>query len=486
MPDLDKYQTDEIEIDILDVLRDILKDWWLILLIGVTAAMCAYIVANITYKPTYTTSATFVVTSKGSNNTYANLSATNTVATSLTKIFDSNLLKKKVTMDIGSDKVPGTIMAEVIPETNLFVLRVSAPTSAMAFKTITSIMKNYTSVTNHVFGNAILDVLEAPRVPLYPNNYLDIRGIMKMAFWIGAGAMAVLLAALSVLRDNVKNEKEIARKLDTKLFGVIYHEKKYKTLGSRFKKSKKSILITSPTVSFSFVENYKKMRAKLEFKAFQNFHKVILITSALENEGKSTVAVNLALSLAQKSQNVLLLDGDLCNPSVYKVMQRDVQKEQELGENIQKDSDLKGTLSFDENSGLYLVAGSRHYENSADLLVKESFREFIKVSKKIMDFIIIDAPPLLAVADTEILADIADASLLVVRQSHAKTKEVNDAIDILNNSNSKLLGCVFNNVKTTLFGYRAGYGKNYAYQGYYGNTENKQQTAVNRIGGSYE
>jgi capsular exopolysaccharide synthesis family protein len=423
------------------------------------------------YVPTYSTSATFVVTSKGSNNIYANLSAANTVASSLTKIFDSDVLKKKVAMDIGTNKVPGSIKAEVIPETNLFVLKVSAPSPDITFRIITSVIQNYTSVTNHVFGNAILDVLEAPSIPMYPDNFLDTSDIMKKAFLIGMAAMFVLLAVLSVMRDNVKNEKDVTKKLDTKLFGVIYHENKYKTLRSRLRKSKKSILITSPTVSFSFVENFKKMRTKLEYKASQNSHKVILVTSTLENEGKSTLAANLALALAQKSKNILLIDGDLYNPSVYKILEKEVESDQEIGECMKK-GDLTEALTFDEDSGMYLMIGSRRYENSADLIVKDSFMEFIKVSKKMMDYIIIDAPPIIEAADTEVLADLADASLLVVRQSTGKTKDINDAIDILSGSNSELLGCVYNNVRTTIFGHRLGYDKKY-YKGYYGNSEKK-------------
>lgn len=473
MSGIEKYdETVELEIDISDVLRDILKDWWLILMMGLTAAMCAYIIVNVTYKPVYSVRSTFVVTSKGSNNTYANLSAANTVANSLTNIFASNVLKKKVALDIGMNEVPGNIRAEVIPETNLFVLKVTAPGSDLAFRIITSVMRNYTSVTNQVFGNAILDVLESPTIPAYPDNPINATEIMKLAFWIGIVVMTGLIAVMSCLRDNVKNESEVTKKLDTKLFGTIYHEKKYKTFPLRFNSKKKSILVIHPTVSFSFVESFKKMRTKLEYKAEQNSYKVILVTSTLENEGKSTVAVNLALSLAQKSKKVLLIDADLCRPSLYKILQRNVEPGHEIGEGIRKNN-LNETLTFDDNYGLYLTLGSRRYENSADFIVKEAFLNFIKVSRKMMDYIIIDAPPISAVTDTEILADLVDASLLVVRQSTAMTKNINDAIDVITESKSELLGCVYNNVRTSLFGYNSEYVRKNSYERYYANAQRK-------------
>lgn len=460
------YQTDKMTIDFFDIIRDILKDWWLIILIGLISAMSAFIFTYLFYQPSYTTSTTFVVTSRGDNDTYANLSAASTVASSLTRIFDSSVLKKKVTMDIGTDTLPGTIMAEVIPETNLFVLEVSAPTPDLAFRIITSVMENYTLVTNHVFGNAILDVLEAPEIPDYPDNPLNTTQIMKVAFWIGMSAMTVLLIFLSVMRDNVKNEKEVTGKLDAKLFGVIYHENKYKTLRSRLRKKKKSILITNTTVSFDFVENFKKMRTKFEYKASLNSYKTLLVTSVLENEGKSTVAVNLALALAGKAKNVLLIDGDLSKPSLYKILNINIPSEHEIGECIKNEGNLSEAFSFDVNSGIYLMIGSKRYENSTDLLIRDSFKDFIKVSKEVMDYIVIDAPPITATADTEILADLADTSLMVVRQSTAKTKDINDAIDVLRGSNSKLLGCVYNNVRTTVFGHNLVFGQKYS--NYYG------------------
>ena len=471
-------QTEELQIDIFDILRDILKDWWLILIIGLAAAMGSYIVANSLYRPSYTATATFVVTTNGENNTYTNLAAANKVASSLSNIFASDVMKKKVAIDIGSEEVPGVIRAEVIPETNLIVLRVSAPSPNSAFKVITSLMENYTSVTSHIFSSVILEVLEAPVIPSYPDNSIDTHKIMKMAFYIGMAAMAALLAFLSAMRDNVKNEKDVAKKLDSGLYGVIYHENKYKTLRAWLRKFKRSILITDPTVSFDFVENFKKIRTKLEYKATQNSFKVILITSVLENEGKSTVATNLAIALSQKSENVLFIDCDLKKPSIYKTLQINVEGKNEIGECIKENGDLKETLTYDDNSGLYLMIGSKHYENSADLLIKDSLKDFIKLSREVMDYIIIDSPPISASTDTEILAEIADASLLVVKQSTARVKDINDSVDILNGCKSELLGCIFNNVKSTVFGHRSYYGHKGYYKGYYGNSERKVSDRV--------
>jgi capsular exopolysaccharide synthesis family protein len=469
---------DELRFDLYDIIRDLLKDWWLILVFGLTVALCSYITADVIYTPAYVARATFAVTSKGANNTYDNLAAANTVASSLTNIFEGELIKKRVAMDIGAEDIPDYISAELIPETNLFVLKVSAPSPQTAYRIILSIMDNYTSVTNSLYQNAIIDVLEAPEIPMYPDNPLNMGRIMKLAFLGGAAAMILLLAILSVTRDNIKNVKEVTRKLDTKLFGVIYHENRYKTLRAKLHRKKKSILITSPTVSFSFVESIKSMRSKFEYKASAKNQKVLLVTSLLENEGKSTVATNLALALAQKSKKVLLIDADFCKPSIHKILEKEVPEAQELGEYLLKKRDLKDVLMVDENSGIFLLIGSKYYSNSTDLITGTAFSEMIEIQKNIMDYVIIDSPPISVSADTELLADIADSTLLVVRQSYAKAKYINDVIDTLSETNSELLGCVYNNVRIGPLGYRPGYHSKYSYQSYYGyhNTEAAYQS----------
>jgi len=462
-----KYPEKPIIIDINILVRDLIKDFWLIVIFGLSVAMCTYIVFSLLHKPSYKSSATFAVATKGSNEVYTNLAAANMVAETLTRVFSSTVLENKVTKDLQVDKIPGKIDAQLIDETNLFVLTVTASSPHMAYRIIRSIMDNYTKVTDNIFGNAILDLLEAPKIPVSPDNNINYYKLMIISCLIGMAAMSCLLAYLSVTRDNIKNEEEIVEKLNTRLLGVVYHEKRRK---------KKGLLITNATVSFSYVECIKKIRARYEYKASQSGSNVLLVTSVLANEGKSTIATNLALSLVKKGYNVLLVDGDFLKPSVHKILNKNVQGNQEISECILSSKDIKEALIYDESSGLYLLLGSKLYNNSLDLILKDSFTKLIAASKKIMDFVIIDAPPITVSAHTELLADIADSSILVVRQSLAPAKAIQDAIDMLSEANSEFLGCVLNNVHTSIFG-KSGRLINNSYRYYYGHSEKKE--AVN-------
>ena len=296
--------------------------------------------------------------------------------------------------------------------------------------------------------------------------------------------MALLLAVIDYLKDNVKNEKEVEKKLDTSLFATIYHEEKNKTLRSRIRKNKKGLLITDPMSSFQFVETYKKIRTKFMYKAGQQTSHVLLVTSVMENEGKSTVAANIALALAQKSERVILIDGDMRRPALYKLLQKKPEKGQEIGEYLNGKTPMKNLVHQDKNTGLLLIIGSRPYSNSTEMVSGNAMRSLIKAAKDIADYVIIDSPPTSLMADAEILAEYADVSLLVVRQGTENVRALNDTIDMLDNSSSELLGCIFNDVKTGVFsgkkvwtgygygGYRKyGYGK-YGYGKYgYGKSE---------------
>ena len=471
-------QHNENPVDIYSILRALIKDWWMILTAGILGAMIAYVMVGSAYTPSYTSSMTFIVSSKGGTNTLSDLNAANEMTETFSEVLNSRLLKKKVQEELNLNYLPGKISTTVVEGTNLMTLKISAPSPEHAFKIMKSVLNNYTEITDYVLNTVVLDVLEAPQVPMKPSNPINARDMMKKYAIIAMGIMVLLLTMIDYLKDDVKNVKEVETKLDTKLFAAVYHETKNKTLKSRFKKkNKKGLLITDPTCSFMFVETYKKIRTKLMYKTQGKAGKTILVTSVMENEGKSTVAVNIALALAQKSSKVVLIEGDMRRPAIYKILENKPTKEQELGEYLNGNIPVDKLLHYDEKAGLYLLIGSKHYEHSTEMVSGETMQRLICSIQKVADYIVIDSPPTSLMADAEILAEYADASLLVVRQGMASARSINDTIDMLESGGSKLLGCIYNAVKTGVFsgrhilkkygygGYKYGYGR-YGKYGY--------------------
>ena len=220
------------QIDTRSVLKDVLRQWWVILLLAISASLFANIWFTWTYEPRYTTSATFTVSTKGVNsNIYQNLSSAQEVAQRFSVVLDSNLLKSKVQEELGMSQFTVDTAVDVIEETNMIEMEVTADSAMEAFHVIHSILNNYTEVSDYVVQDVVLEMIEEPVIPAAPSNGLNIRKNMRDAFLVTAVAAICWFAFFSYMKDTVKNEGEITEKVDTKLLGTIYHERKIKSRG---------------------------------------------------------------------------------------------------------------------------------------------------------------------------------------------------------------------------------------------------------------
>ena len=445
--------------DPIVLIQDVLRRWLVIVLVALLAWTGTYIYADVSYRPVYQTSTTFVVTSRSSTATvYSNLSSTTSLANVFTDILNSSLLRKEILAEIGADSFDGTIDAQVISETNLLTVTVTASDPSTAFQVARAVIDHH-----QVVDGLSLEVLQNPTVPMSPTNYANASGKAKQAAKMAAAAAAVGLLVLSGMRNTVRSGHEARKKLDCDYLGEIPHERKRKTLLSWFRFRKTGVLITNPATSFRYVETMRKLRRRVE----QRMHggKVLMVTSLLENEGKSTVAVNLALAMAQRHAKVLLIDCDLRKPACHVLLEqrkfphgvRDVL----LGQ-----AKLEEAVLQEPKSRLHVLLERRRDLNSGDLLASGRMAALIERVREEYDYIILDLPPMGEVSDAEAVMELADASLLVVRQNTAPTAAVNKAVDALESGKAKLLGCVLNNVIDT--GLFSGQGSAYGSYGHYG------------------
>ena len=465
----------EMNIDLYSILRDIWKYALVILLLAASMSLLSYVYVGRNYHKQYESTSTFIVSSKGSNNSvYSDLSATSEMATKFSEILNSSILQKKVAKEMDMDYFPGSASAEVVNETNLLVLKVQADSPEMAFRLNKAIMNNYSVVTDQLIGNVVLDVLQKPTVPSGPVNKFQPTALMKKTFFTTIVALCGLIAILSFLKDTVRKPKEVSRKLDAKLLQTLYHEKIYKTWKARIHRKKSPVLLTNPGTSFQYVEDMKKLARKVSSKMKEKNAKTLLVASVEENEGKSTVAANLALALAEESEKVLLIDADLRKPSQYKIFGLNQEEIQQFGEVLNGNEQIDNLVTDLPKSELLLIAGSMIYPNSTEMIASPIFQKIVEFFKTKLDYIIIDTPPMSQAADAEELVDLADASILVVRQHTALVKDINETISILNSAEGTMLGCVYNDVfhgvaqTARNYGYKYAYGSGYGYGNKYG------------------
>lgn len=461
------------QIDIVNITRSVLRYWFYILVVSLIAALLAGTVSVRGYQPRYRTQALIAVYGRTS---YGGVvyDAQDT-ADVFQEVITSNLLQKKVAEEMGIPSLPGSLSCENIPYTNMITLTVTAASPRDAMTVMNGVLEHHNVVTYRLLGDMVLQILEEPTVPTAPVEAYNGKEILTKAFSICLIASCAILFFLFYMRDDIKNEAQVEKKLDTKLFATVYHEDIYKGFGFLRPKSKKrgkGILVTNQVTSFGFTETFQKMGMRLIYKAKEKDVHSILVTSLQENEGKSTVAVNLALSLAKMGKRVMLIDLDLRKPAVYKLLEIAYKKEDEqIGDLLAGKASLKDTVHRINGVDLLVLAGNRSYPNSINLLNKKAVGELVRGMRKYMDYVIIDTPPIDAVADAEEIMRYAEAGLLVIKQNGAVAKDINDTIDIFRNTDCTLLGCILNNVQTGFIGSRIlgreGYNNRYQFSGHY-------------------
>ena len=453
------------QIDLISMLKDIGREWITILLLSIAAALFADIWICATYQPEYKTSTTFVVTAKGMNsNIYQNLTSTKDLAQQFTEILGSNVLKKKVALDIGVNSLDVETSVDLVPETNLITLSVKAKTAAESYRVLRSVMENYNTVSDYAIKNVIIETIQQPSVAMSPSNPLNEKRMVLKVFLIAAGCLIVLVAGISYIRDTIKNPGEVSSKLDTRLLGTIAYEKKSKSLSMNRKKGYLSMLISNPLRSFAYVESSKMAASRVRSYMDKEQAKVLLVTSVMENEGKSTVAANLALSLAQEGNRVMLMDCDFRKPAQFKIFDVRDNEETDLGDVLINHKSADRIIRNWNDSNLYMILNKTSSNSIETLLKSTTLKQIIAFCRERMDYVVVDTSPLALVADTEELAQMTDASVLVVRQDTVLAKDINDAIDILNNTRGKVIGCILNGTASQ----STGGNSHYRYGGHYG------------------
>lgn len=454
-----------LSFDLIVLVRDVVSRWLVILALSLMVGVGAYVVTDMGYEPVYTSTTTFVVTSRSSSSTvYKNLSSATTLASVFSDLMNSSLMRKTVLADAGLGDFSGTITASAIPETNLLTLRVTDRDPGTAFLVSRAIVEGHEALTYEVVGDITLEVLQNPAVPGGPSNSSNAGGMMKRATVLTAGLLCLGLAYLSYTRDTVRSSTEVRRKLTCRYLGEIPHEQKYKTLRSWLRHQKTGVLITSPITSFRFVETLRKLRHRVEH--YMKGRKVLMVTSLLENEGKSTVAANLALALARKYERVLFLECDLRKPAGCAILEQDW-KGPGVRDVLGGKVGAEEAVVQDRHSGLYMLLESKRMRDPAELIGSEAMRDLIDWARANFDYVVLDLPPMAVTADAESIMEFADASLLVVRQNKPKAEDLNKVIATLENGRAELLGCVLNDSFSSGLRGISGYG-NYGNYGNYG------------------
>ena len=463
------------KIEPFTLIHDILINWWSILMGAAAAVLLAYVLLNTRYVPEYTSSATFVVSARNTAASYSTLSTSSSMATTFQKIVQSTTMQDILCEKLGVDEIDADIEASVAEGTNLLELNVTASSPKEAFDIMEGILENYSSISYYTVGDIVLNMLKNPEIPFSPDNPLNLNRNLKMVFALAVIMLACLYGLLSFLKDTLKNEDDIEEKLDARNMGAIAYEIKSKTLRDLLSRKKKGLLINDPLAGFGFVESYRKFSAKAEYRMEKEGWKVLTVTSVSENEGKSTVAANLAISLAEKDKRVILVDGDLRRPSQFLIFGLRPSEKNELGEFLKNEGKEFELTMRTKVPKLYLVGGRNCYSSSTDILQGERTRKFLNRCRESVDYVIIDTPPTGVLGDAELWGQYSDAVLFAEWQNFIEAEDINTMLDKFRAQKTRILGVVLNGVQS--FGRLAGatVGRYSGRYGDYGNYGKKRK-----------
>ena len=192
-------------------------------------------------------------------------------------------------------------------------------------------------------------------------------------------------------------------------------------------------------------EQYRTIRTNIQFSGADQEIKSIVLTSTGPGEGKSTTASNLATVYAQQGLRVLLIDADLRKPTAHYTFR--LENHVGLTNVLTKQSTLGQAIQTTEVPDLFLLTSGPIPPNPAELLASNNMTELLKEMKEQFDMIVFDTPPVLAVADAQILANQVDGSILVVSSGKTDKEAAVKAKELLLKANAKVLGAVLNNRK---------------------------------------
>ena len=478
----DRKNSKGIEINILAFFKELSKKLWIVAIIAVIGATIGGVIGEATKSETYTSTVSFVVNSATENGQVSSgeINAQINMAGTFSYILSSRALKEaiveKCPEKVNFGTVDKSISVNVVSSTNVIVMSVTTGDPKISYAIASTVVGVYGDIVTERYPNAKLTLCDTPVLPTYPNSNRSVVSLALMVGFIAAVASCVVFFIMFLVKDTAKTADELSEKLDVHILGSVQQI-------TNKNKTAKGLLVTDRKNGFSFIETYKAIRTKIENNSTRTGNKVFLVTSACENEGKTTSCVNIALSIAQNGKNVLIIDADLRKPSVSKMLSLPA-TEYGLSDVILGNVELNQAIKRVTSFNVCVLADQKGVNNPSELLSTEKMESIIEEARKEFDYVLIDTAPASVVTDTSVIAGFVDAAIIVVREDFSPYSRIRMSIEDIDSNGAEIIGCIFNadtsNLsKTSRYGRRyGGYGKRYGYGSYgygYGQSPSKKK-----------
>lgn len=462
-------QESENVIDLSTLFRNFFRIFfrrlWVVILAAVIGGSAMGYRSYKAYTPYYEAKAIFAVSAGytyaldvQSYSTYYDTTAARQVVSTFSDIISTEAMRELIAQSLGKDTFNATISASLAAEnSNLFALTVRSSNPQEAYDVLNAVMENYPRVAAMVLGDTRIYVIEEATVPASPANSRSWKGSAVKGAILGAGVVMLIMGIIALSIHTVNSADDLKNAVSIKCLGTLpYCRVKKRTGGNG------SILITESSASRPFTEAILTVRARLLHYCKKNDAKVILITSTVPGEGKTTLAANLAVSLAQNGSKVILVDADLRLQSLRRFF-RVRHESRGLVDALEAQNPyLPGFLTDVGVENLKLISGGSSAAPFSILRSKKIKNIFEKL-RDMADYVIVDTPPSGMLSDAESFIRYSDGVIYVIKADYASRSQIIDNIQSLSENRAEMIGYVIGGVRQTVGNYGYGYGSKYGY-----------------------
>lgn len=427
-----------------DYVRILRRNWILIAALTLLGLL-ASATATILVKPTYTSTTQLFVAIQSSGSVVELQQGNNfsqARVQSYVKTVTTPVVLQPVIDTLGLSMSPQELAAKVKSsgDVNTVFINISVSdtspvqSAAIAQEVAASLIRTVNTLEKPTAGGtspvnlSVVTPASAPTSPSAPNTKLDL--LLGLVIGLALGVMAAVLR--THLDTRIRGEADLRRVTTAPILGGIAFDPE----------AEKKPLLTQSGPHSQRAEAFRQLRTNLQFAHISNHSKTVLVTSSLPGEGKSTTATNLAVALAQSGQSVVLIDADLRRPMVSEYLG--------LARNAGLTTALLGRAELDVllqpwgDDELFVLTSGQIPPNPSELLGSEQMKNLIQDLERTYDAIIIDAPPLLPVTDSAVLAQHVGGVVVVVGTQKVRHADLEKSLAALSMVGADLLGMVLN------------------------------------------
>lgn len=423
------------------------KFWYVIIGMAVIGGAVGYGISATTPPQFQSTATLYFAMTQGTTGTDLNQGSTYTQSQMLSfaQLATSSRVLTPVIEDLGLDATPKELtrnIAITIPQdTTILSVEVTSTSAKRAAAIANAISEELSDAVKTIVARgvdqkptivpSVIDEAVVPEFQALPNKSKDAGLAAVLGLVLG-----ILVAFVATIADTkVRNEAALARVTDLPYLGSITRTKRGSDAGL--------IVVREPRSHVA--EDFRRVQSALAFANVDGTSRRLLITSGSPAEGKSTFSANLALTLCDLGENTLLIDADLRRPRIGEIFGLDA--------TIGLTSVVLGSVELTEavipwrETGPDLLLSGEVPPNSASVLTSHAFAEVLNDASEGHDVVVIDSPPALTVADTNLIASLVDGVVIVVDASKTSRPQLAATIRTLAGSGAPILGVVLNKVR---------------------------------------